>query len=94
MSGFRKLVTICNKQARDDLNDYYVIKEANMNNLINCLEDGARQIKQLQAELAKAKPVLDAAKKLTNHIDAGIWSSEDTHEVCKSVREWKRESDE
>ena len=54
-SGFRRLLELTDKSAREELNSYYIISESRMDNYLNCLEDGAKQIAELRAQLAKAQ---------------------------------------
>lgn len=48
--GFRRLIELSDKTAKEMLSDYYVVSVSKMNNLIECLEKGAEQIKKLTAE--------------------------------------------
>lgn len=48
--GFRKLLEMTDKIAREELGDYYIISESRMNNYLQCLEDGAKQIQQLTSD--------------------------------------------
>ena len=54
-SGFRRLLELTDKSAREELNSYYIISESRMDNYLNCLEDGAKQIAELRAQLAEAQ---------------------------------------
>lgn len=54
-SGFRRLLELTDKSAREELNSYYIISESRMDNYLNCLENGAKQIAELRAQLAKAQ---------------------------------------
>ena len=53
--GFRKLLEMADKIAREELEDYYIISENRMNNYLQCLEDGAKQIQQLTAEVERLR---------------------------------------
>lgn len=54
-SGFRRLLELTDKSAREELNSYYIISESRMDNYLNCLEDGAKQIAELRAQLTEAQ---------------------------------------
>jgi hypothetical protein len=49
-SSFRSLLEMSDKIAREELGDYYVIGASRMHNMLDCLEDGAKQIQELTAE--------------------------------------------
>ena len=51
--GFKKLLEMSDRIAREELGDYYIISENRMNNYLQCLEDGAKQIQQLTAEVER-----------------------------------------
>lgn len=51
--GFQKLLELSDKLAREELGEYYIISKSRMDNYIQCLEDGAKQIEQLKEELNK-----------------------------------------
>lgn len=53
--GFRKLLEMTDKIAKEELGDYYIISESRMNNYLQCLEDGAKQIQQLTAEVERLR---------------------------------------
>lgn len=59
MSEFRRLLDICDKQAKEELDNYYIIKESNMNNMIDCLDQGAEKIKQLEEEVERLQKKLE-----------------------------------
>lgn len=48
--GFRKLLEMSDKIAREELGDYYIISKSRMDNYIDCLEKGAKQIQDLTTE--------------------------------------------
>jgi hypothetical protein len=48
--GFRKLLEMSDKIAREELGDYYIINSSRMDNYIQCLEDGAARIQELEFE--------------------------------------------
>ena len=62
-SGFRRLLELTDKSAREELNSYYIISESRMDNYLNCLENGAKQIAELRAQLAEAQKEIERLKK-------------------------------
>lgn len=58
-SGFRRLLELTDKSAREELNSYYIISESRMDNYLNCLENGAKQIAELRAQLAEAQKEIE-----------------------------------
>ena len=46
-SSFRSLLEMSDKIAREELGDYYVMGASRMHNMLDCLEDGAKQIQVL-----------------------------------------------
>lgn len=79
-SGFRRLLELTDKSAREELNSYYIISESRMDNYLNCLEDGAKQIAELRAQLAEAQKENEEFK--TN-----------AYAVAKDLRERMNEQD-
>ena len=67
--SFRKLTEMCDKHIREEIGDFYFISKGRIDNLLFCLESGAKrinelsdiiseqqeEIKKLQAELLKAE---------------------------------------
>ena len=60
--GFRKLLEMSDKIAREELGDYYIINASRMDNYIQCLEDGAARIQELELAMGKATEVIDKLK--------------------------------
>ena len=58
-SGFRRLLELTDKSAREELNSYYIISESRMDNYLNCLEDGAKQIAELRTQLSEAQKEIE-----------------------------------
>jgi predicted nuclease with TOPRIM domain len=79
-SGFRRLLELTDKSAREELNSYYIISESRMDNYLNCLEDGAKQIAELRAQLSEAQKENEEFK--TN-----------AYAVAKDLRERMNEQD-
>jgi len=61
MSGFKKLVEISDKAAREELGNYYIVSESRINNMIQCLEEGAKQIQSLREENIEMLAALEDA---------------------------------
>jgi len=47
-SGFRKVIEITNKHCEDIMDDIYFVSKSRMENIIDCLESGAKEIKNLK----------------------------------------------
>ena len=60
--GFRKLLEMSDKVAREELGAYYIISENRMNNYLHCLENGAEKIRELGAENQKLKDQISDLK--------------------------------
>lgn len=63
-SSFRKLVEICDNQAREELDDIYIIKASNMNNLLQCLDSNATQITDLFSKLKEAEAKIESLENM------------------------------
>lgn len=66
--GFRKLLEMSDKIAREELGNYYIISSDRMDNYIHCLEDGAAQIKHLTEEIERLRRKYEAAERLLKDI--------------------------
>jgi len=73
MSGFRKLLEIGDKAIREDLGDYYVIASSTMENYLNCLESGAKEIKQQKERINQLEIALQTLIDVASECDS--WES-------------------
>lgn len=87
-SGFRKLLEISDKAAKEVLGEFYIVSESRMENYLQIMESGAEQIKsqekelnQLQADLAaereRVEALEEALKRISKHENLVLFSNRD-----------------
>jgi DNA-binding protein len=106
--GFRKLIETTDKNCRDELDEYYIISKSRMDNIIHCLESGAKEINNTYAEVLRLKKQLSEERKEKESLqewkntitEAPVEVKEtvrdrmlQSHEIEPIVRAWKREND-
>ena len=45
--SFRRMIEMCDSSIKEEIGDYYFISKDKMNNLISCVEGGAKRIWEL-----------------------------------------------
>ncbi len=60
----RRLLELADKEARDTMGDYMIVKKDRIENLLHCIENGARRIKELSVIVAEQQEEINKIKQL------------------------------
>ena len=85
-SSFKSLLEITDKNARNDLSDYYIINTSRMNNFLHCLEDGAKTIASLIEDRDLWK---ESERKCNEYAKQLLEENERMREKIKEARDYR-----